>query len=67
MAMPDLKKWIQPAVMALPSKRKMALGFLLLLLFLFGVSPLFNQWMYPLKYEEHIFYSADATGAIRSW
>lgn len=63
MAMPDFRKWIQPAVMALPSKRKIALGFLLLLLFLSVVSPLFNQWMYPLKYEEHIFYSAEATGA----
>lgn len=63
MAMPDLKKWIQPAVTALPSKRRMVMAFLLLLFFWLVVSPLFSRWMYPLKYEDHIFYSADATGA----
>ncbi|OYD08380.1 lytic transglycosylase domain-containing protein [Paludifilum halophilum] len=56
------RKWIRPALAALPSKRNMILAFILLLVFFLIATPLFNRWMYPLKYEEQIFYSADATG-----
>jgi soluble lytic murein transglycosylase len=59
----DLQKWIQPVIAALPSKRKLGLAFILLLIFLIVATPLFNRWMYPLDYEEQILYSSAATGA----
>ncbi|PTX63194.1 soluble lytic murein transglycosylase [Melghirimyces profundicolus] len=63
MANYGLQKWIRPAIAALPSKRKLGLAFILLLVFLVVAMPLFNRWMYPLDYEDKILYSADTTGA----
>ncbi len=63
MEMAGLKKWIRPAMRALPSKRSLFIGFLALIAFLLIAIPLFNRWMYPIKYEEQIFNSAEATGA----
>ncbi|QKG83974.1 lytic transglycosylase domain-containing protein [Kroppenstedtia pulmonis] len=59
----NFRKWIQPAVVALPSRKNMFVAFILFLVFILIAIPLFNKWMYPLKYEEQIIYSADATGA----
>jgi|SRR5699024_8555491 len=63
MANSGIQKWIRPAIAALPSKRKLGLAFILLLVFLVVATPLFNRWMYPLNYEEKILYSAETTGA----
>ena len=57
------KKWIQPAIMALPPKRTIILSLILFLLALSIIFPLFNRWIYPLEYEEYILKSAKATGA----
>ncbi|SMO34258.1 lytic transglycosylase domain-containing protein [Melghirimyces algeriensis] len=58
-----LQKWLRPAVAALPSRGKLGLALLLILIFLIVATPLFNRWMYPLDYEDKILYSADTTGA----
>ena len=63
MEISNIKKWIRPAVDALPSKRVLLIAFVLLLIFLLVASPLFNRLMYPLRYEENIFNSAQNTGA----
>ncbi|SEM97647.1 lytic transglycosylase domain-containing protein [Lihuaxuella thermophila] len=63
MELSNLKKWIKPAIVALPPKRTMLIAFVLLLFFLLVASPIFNRLIYPLEYEEHIFNSAEATGA----
>jgi soluble lytic murein transglycosylase len=59
----NIKKWIKPAVEALPSKRVLLLAFTVLVLFMIVAIPLFNRLMYPLDYEEYIFDSAQETGA----
>ncbi|MBA4496461.1 lytic transglycosylase domain-containing protein [Paenactinomyces guangxiensis] len=63
MELSNIKKWIKPAIVALPPKRTLLIAFVLLLLYLLVASPLFNRLMYPLEYEEYIVNSAEATGA----
>ncbi|MGA9174073.1 MAG: lytic transglycosylase domain-containing protein, partial [Thermoactinomyces sp.] len=63
MEISNIKKWIRPAVEALPSKRVLLIAFVLLLIFLLVASPLFNRLMYPLKYEDNIFNISQNTGA----
>lgn len=63
MELSNIKKWVRPAIVALPQKRVLLIAFVLLLVFLFVASPLFNRWIYPLEYEEFILDSAEATGA----
>jgi soluble lytic murein transglycosylase len=63
MEIAKLKKWLRPALVALPRKRTMLTAFLLVAAVLLVVIPLFVRWMYPLKYEEQIFYSSEVNGA----
>jgi soluble lytic murein transglycosylase len=63
MELSNIKKWIKPAVDALPPKRVLLIAFALLLMFMLVAIPLFNELMYPLKYEDYIFNSAQTTGA----
>lgn len=59
----NLKKWIDPALRALPRKRFIFIGFILIILSLAIAFPLFNRWIYPLDYEKNILNSARVTGA----
>jgi soluble lytic murein transglycosylase len=59
----NLKKWVKPAVDALPPKRTIMIALILLLVFVIVAIPLFNMMIYPLKYEEYIFNSAIETNA----
>jgi len=63
MELSDIKKWIKPAIDALPPKRYLFIALVLLLAFLLVASPLFNRLIYPLEYEEYILDSAEITGA----
>lgn len=62
MELSNLKKWIRPALNALPSKRKMIIGILVIIAIMLIAIPLSNRWMYPLKYEEEIRNSAKQYG-----
>ncbi len=59
----NLKKWIEPAIRALPRKRYIFIGIILIILTLTIAYPLFNRWIYPLDYENNIIESAKVTGA----
>ncbi|WP_051271801.1 lytic transglycosylase domain-containing protein [Shimazuella kribbensis] len=58
----NLKKWIEPAIQALPRKRFILTGIILIILSLVIAFPLFNRWIYPLDYEDNILKSAKQTG-----
>ncbi|SFI81535.1 lytic transglycosylase domain-containing protein [Thermoflavimicrobium dichotomicum] len=58
MELSKIKKWIKPAINALPSKRELTILFIILLIYLFVMTPILNRWIYPLEYEEYIFNSA---------
>lgn len=58
----NLKKWIKPAIVALPPKRALLIAFLLIVIFIFVAIPWFNRIIYPLAYEEFIIDSAQVTG-----
>jgi soluble lytic murein transglycosylase len=57
--LPNFKKWIKPAIVALPSKRTLLILFTLLLTFAAVGHPLLNRWIYPLAYEDYILDSAE--------
>jgi soluble lytic murein transglycosylase len=63
MEIAEIKRWIKPAIDALPPKRTLIVVFTVILLFLLVATPLFNRWIYPLEYEEYILDSAESTGA----
>ncbi|MBA4601634.1 lytic transglycosylase domain-containing protein [Thermoactinomyces mirandus] len=63
MELSNLKKWVKPAVDALPPKRTIIIALILLIAFVIVMIPLFNMLIYPLKYEENIFNSAIQTKA----
>ncbi|WP_124726956.1 lytic transglycosylase domain-containing protein [Staphylospora marina] len=63
MEIAEIKRWVKPAIDALPPKRTLFVVFTVILLFLMVAIPLFNRWIYPLEYEEYILDSAEATGA----
>jgi soluble lytic murein transglycosylase len=58
----NLKKWIEPALQALPRKRFIFMGIIFIILSLVIAFPLFNRWIYPLDYESNILKSAKQTG-----
>lgn len=58
----NLKKWVKPAIVALPSKKALIITGILCLIFIFVAMPLFNRLIYPLEYEEYIVDSARDTG-----
>ena len=58
----NLKKWIEPALQALPRKRFIFIGIFFIILSLVVAFPLFNRWIYPLEYESNILKSAEQTG-----
>ncbi|MXQ54078.1 lytic transglycosylase domain-containing protein [Shimazuella alba] len=58
----NLKKWIEPALQALPRKRFIFTGIILIILSLVIAFPLFNRMIYPLEYESNIIKSAKQTG-----
>ncbi|SFS71896.1 lytic transglycosylase domain-containing protein [Marininema halotolerans] len=57
------RQWIRPVIDSLPSKKKMGIAVIILLAFLVLATPLFNRWMYPIRYEDDILNSAETTGA----
>lgn len=59
----NLRKWIEPALRALPRKRYILIGIIFIILCLSIAYPLFNRWIYPLDYEKNILDSARVTGA----
>jgi soluble lytic murein transglycosylase len=59
--LPHLKKWMKRATAVFPSKRTWLIVFILLCTFLVIENPFFHRWIYPLKYEDYILESADAT------
>jgi soluble lytic murein transglycosylase len=59
----NLKKWVKPALQALPRKRFISIGIILIILSLAIAFPLFNRWIYPLDYESNILSSSRSTGA----
>lgn len=61
MEISNLKKWIKPAIVALPSKKALWITSILCLLFIFIAMPVFNRLMYPLEYKEYILDSAKST------
>lgn len=63
MELSNIKKWIKPAIVALPSKRVLLVAFVLVLVFMVLANTIFNRLMYPLEYEEYIVDSAKETGA----
>ncbi|SDZ12563.1 lytic transglycosylase domain-containing protein [Thermoactinomyces sp. DSM 45892] len=58
MELSSFKKWIDPALRAMPPKRMILTGIILIVLIMFIAIPVSNRWMYPLKYEEDILNSA---------
>lgn len=62
MELSNFKKWIKPAIVALPPKRALMIAFLLVVVFIFVAIPWFNRLIYPLEYEEYIVDSAQVTG-----
>ncbi|MBD1372798.1 lytic transglycosylase domain-containing protein [Hazenella sp. IB182357] len=63
MELSNIKKWVKPAIVALPSKRILLILLLGIIAFIWLATPLFNRFVYPLEYEEHIRNSAKYTGA----
>ncbi|RAL26820.1 lytic transglycosylase domain-containing protein [Thermoflavimicrobium daqui] len=58
MELSKVKKWVQPAINALPSKRVLLVLLIIIAAYLLVMAPILNEWIYPLKYEEYIFNSA---------
>lgn len=58
MELSGFKKWIDPAIQAMPPKRMIIIGILLIVGIMLVAIPISNRWMYPLKYEENILNSA---------
>lgn len=58
MELSGFKKWIDPAIQAMPPKRMIIIGILLIVIIMLVAIPISNRWMYPLKYEEDILNSA---------
>lgn len=63
MELSKIKKWIQPALVALPPKRWILITLIVLITMSIAIFPLLNRWVYPLKYEDYIVESAVETGA----
>lgn len=63
MELSNIKKWIKPAIVALPPKKALMIALLLVIIFIFVAIPWFNRLIYPLEYEEFIIDSAQVTGA----
>lgn len=62
MELSSIKKWIKPAIVALPPKKALVVALLLVIIFIFVATPWFNRLIYPLEYEEYIIDSAQVTG-----
>ncbi|MDQ0416767.1 soluble lytic murein transglycosylase [Croceifilum oryzae] len=58
MELSSFKKWIDPALRAMPPKRMILIGIILIMIIMLIAIPVSNRWMYPLKYEEDILNSA---------
>lgn len=58
MELSGFKKWIDPAIQAMPPKRMIIIGIALIVVIMLVAIPISNRWMYPLKYEEDILNSA---------
>ncbi|SFX59243.1 soluble lytic murein transglycosylase [Thermoactinomyces sp. DSM 45891] len=58
MELSSFKKWIDPALRAMPPKRMILIGIILIVIIMFIAIPVSNRWMYPLKYEEDILNSS---------
>ncbi|SHE75660.1 soluble lytic murein transglycosylase [Seinonella peptonophila] len=61
MEVSKFKKWVKPAIVALPSKKALLITGILCLIFIFVAMPLFNRLIYPLEYEEYVIDSAKST------